>query len=248
MNSPDLFVLAPIVLLAFLVETTAGFGATVIAVTLASHFVPLDVLLAVFLPLNLVLSAGIAWNQRAHIDWEILRRHVAAVMLPSMAVGMALFELRERLVIRAVFATFVILLSLRELHRIRVGASLDGSPLPWGRRIAALVGAGLVHGIFASGGPLLVYVVGRELPDKARFRATLSTVWLGLNLIIQTRLLLAGSLNATSLRTSALLLVPLAAGIVLGDRLHRAVDARRFRIGVFSLLLFAGGALLARSL
>ena len=45
-----------IVTLAFTSETALGFGSTIIAVALGSFFLPLDVLLAAFVPVNVLLS------------------------------------------------------------------------------------------------------------------------------------------------------------------------------------------------
>ncbi|MCL4234193.1 MAG: hypothetical protein KJ042_06710, partial [Deltaproteobacteria bacterium] len=46
-----------IVAFAFTVETIAGFGATVISVSLAANLMPLDELLPIVVPLNVALSA-----------------------------------------------------------------------------------------------------------------------------------------------------------------------------------------------
>ena len=44
--------------------------------------------------------------------------------------------------------------------------------------------AGIVHGIFVSGGPLLIGYLTKRIQDKVSFRATISTVWGVLNTII----------------------------------------------------------------
>ena len=44
--------------------------------------------------------------------------------------------------------------------------------------------AGIVHGIFVSGGPLLIGYLTKRIQDKVSFRATISTVWVVLNTII----------------------------------------------------------------
>jgi uncharacterized membrane protein YfcA len=143
-----------------------------------------------------------------------------------------------------------VLASLELRRALRRGASGDGgAPPALSAPVAAasLVGAGVVHGLFACGGPMLVYVVGRELADKARFRATLSAVWLLLNLVLLVTYAVSGTLDAGTLRASATMLVSLVVGLVVGEQLHRRLPERAFRIAVFALLLFAGGALLVRS-
>jgi len=235
------------VTLAFTCEAAAGFGATIITLTLAAHLMPVDAILASFVPVNAALSALLVWRGRAAVDLGVLRRHVAAVMLPGMLAGMALAGLGGERALRATFALFVVALAAVELARLRPGVASAPAALPAPARVAALLGAGVIHGLFASGGPLLVYVVGRELPDKARFRATLSAVWLGLNTVLIARGVASGAMNGATFARSALLLGPLAIGFAVGQRVHDRLDPVRFRVGVFGLLLLAGLALLARS-
>jgi uncharacterized membrane protein YfcA len=97
-----------------------------------------------------------------------------------------------------------------------------------------------MHGLYASGGPLAVYFSSRELPDKGQFRATLSLLWLLLNLILMAGYVIRGMVTWQTTRMSLLLLLPLGLGILAGEWLHRRVDAWTFRLLVFALLLGGG--------
>jgi uncharacterized membrane protein YfcA len=248
-----LLLLALIGLLAFTVEATAGFGATIVTVTLAAYFMPIDAVLAALLPANVVLSGYLALRYRRSIDVRILVRRVGAWMVPGMAIGMLpslvpqLGALREQGFIKGLFAGFVVVLAVVELWRARRASPDDTRPLPGPLAALSLVGAGVVHGLFACGGPMLVYVVGRELTDKARFRATLSAVWLTLNLVLIAEYVAEGAIDGTSLRASGVMFVSLVAGLALGEWIHRRLSVERFRLAVFTLLLFAGSALLVRA-
>ena len=105
--------------------------------------------------------------------------------------------------------------------------------------------AGLTHGLFASGGPLLVYALNGIRLDKGRFRATLVLVWFSLNSLLTLGFLISGDLARQGGHLLALVPVVLL-GIVLGEALHHRVDERRFRQVLFTVLLLAGVALLAR--
>jgi uncharacterized protein len=106
----------------------------------------------------------------------------------------------------------------------------------------------VIHGLFACGGPLAVYAIGREIPDKGRFRATLSALWLSFHGVLITNYVLGGELGAATLRESVLLVPSLILGLVAGERLHALVPQARFRQVVSVILLAAGLALLLRSL
>ena len=256
-SSPDrtltLLLLGLVALLAFVVEATAGFGATIVTVTLAAYFMPIDAVLAALLPVNVLLSAYLTAKYWRAVDTRVLLRRVLAWMVPGMAIGMLpsvlpqLAALRGHGVIRTLFAAFVVVLAASELWRARRASSAEARPLSAPLAALSLIGAGVVHGLFACGGPMLVYVVGRELTDKARFRATLSAVWLLLNLVLVVSYVADGTISRTSLEGSGVLLLSLIAGLATGEWLHDKLSVARFRLAVFALLFFAGSALLVRS-
>ncbi len=231
-----------IVVLAVAVEAAAGFGATVITVTLASHLLPLDEVLATFMPVNVVLALWILARNRALVDRRLLFRRILPTMGLGFLVGLLLVDRLGHPYLKATFGLLVVGLAAGEL----IGAHEAPPPSPFAAR-TALLGAGLIHGLFACGGPLLVWVVGRELPDKGRFRATLQAVWLGLGVLLLVRYALAESLTATTLGHSAWLLLALVVALPIGEAVHRRIAPAPFRRAVFSLLLFAGGALAVRA-
>ena len=210
--------------------------------TLGAFFLPIEEVLAIFVPVNVLLSAWLVARNHAAIDTTLLLRRVFPLMGAGMVAGLALFHLRDEGWIKGVFGLFVVALSALELSR---GAAPPAAPFV---RTVAVFAAGIVHGLFACGGPLLVWVTGRELPDKGRFRATLSAVWLVLGLVLVSNYAVAGTLTVTTLSRSAVLLPALAIALWAGEQVHHRIDPGTFRRAVFVLLLLAGGALAARAL
>lgn len=246
--SSTTLIFAAVVFLGIVVESTAGFGATVVTVTLASHLLPIEDVLAAFVPVNMLMSAYFVVRYRTLIDKKMLVRGVLPFMGPGMVAGMALFQLRGAGWIKIAFGAFVVVLAIVELGAAFSKKRDERASLPRPAAIGALFGAGVIHGLFACGGPLLVYVTSREISDKGRFRATLSSVWLTLNLVLASSYVVEGTINRTSLQTSALLLGAFLVGLPVGEKVHGKLAPEKFRVAVFALLLFAGGALLLRSL
>jgi len=244
--TPTLF-LAAVVLVAIIVESAAGFGATVVTVTLGAQLLPLDTVLAAFLPLNVLLSAAVTVRNTKAIDRVMLVRHVLPWMGLGTAVGLAFSRFRGAEWIKIVFAVFVIVLSVSELVAMKRRADEKTTPLSPPVAAIALSTAGVIHGLFACGGPLVVYVVGRSLHDKSAFRATLSALWLVMNIVLVTTMAFDGSVGRGSLLTTAALIPALLLGLFVGDRVHRRLDERSFRLAVFVLLLLAATVLLVRS-
>ena len=123
----------------------------------------------------------------------------------------------------------------------------ETKPLPPAVRTVVLLFAGVIHGLFGTSGPPVVWVATRTLPDKTEFRATLALLWLVLSGVLVAGYVVDGSLRLPQLQQSALLAVPLVGGFVVGNVLHAHVPQRAFRLAVCVLLVVAGVALVVRA-
>ena len=235
--------LSLIVFFSFLVEAATGFGSMIVALTFGAMFFEVNQLLGWLVPVNMVLSAYLVARSVKVIKWRFL----ATKMLPLMAIGLLAGTLiaasaTKQAWLKPAFGVFVMAVAVWQLRQSNEVAK----PLPAPARIAALLGAGVIHGIFATGGPLAVFVSARELPEKAAFRGTLSALWLVLNALVMPRLVLEVQVTAATLETSALMLIPLGLGIGAGEWIHHRLAEGRFRVIVAVMLLIAGAVLLGR--
>lgn len=235
------WLLALFVLLAYTLETVTGFGSIVIALSLGALVLPIEAMLPVLVPLNICMTGWLCLRHRRFIHHPTLWR----LILPLMALGTAAgYGLRPWLgddVLRIIFGALVTWFAARELWRQWHGLHPAQHARWWTRGWMFM--AGITHGLFASGGPLLVYALSGVQLDKARFRATLVTVWLILNGLLTVAFALDGSLAPALPRVAAFLPV-LLAGVLLGEWLHRHADEQLFRKLVFVLLFITGLILL----
>jgi hypothetical protein len=227
---------------AFATEGAIGFGGTVIAACIGAQLVPLDTLIPAFVVLNLVLSASIAVRGTDVIAWRFLVRDIAPPVAVGTIAGIVTFRLAEASGLAIAFGGFVVALAVLQLVRPADRA------LPGPARIALLVLGGIAHGMFGTGGPMIVYVARRELPDKRAFRATLAILWLGLNLALLASFLAAGLYTTETRDTGVVLAVAIVPGLALGELVHRRLAPERFERVVWLLLLVAGSALVVRSI
>ncbi len=192
---------------AFAVEAALGFGSTVFAVTLGASFVPIGQLVPALIPVNLALSTFLAVRFRRQIAWRFLLLELAPPVALGAAVGLSLPGMR----LRGVLAAVVIVLALVQLIRPH--------RLPRAARVIALVAGGVAHGLFGTGGPLVVYAAGTRLA-RGELRATLAVLWLALNLA------LFASFHFTLEPMSLLIAAALPIGLVIGMRLHHRLPAK----------------------
>jgi uncharacterized protein len=232
--------LIAVVGLAFAVEAALGFGATVLAMTLGAFFVSPKVLLPALLPLNVVLSAVIVSRSWRSVDLRLLLRRVLPPMVLGMPIGMAILRFADGPTLIRILGAIVAFLSLLELLR------RSSVPLRPAIERACIGAAGVIHGAFGTGGPLVVYAMGRVVDDKARFRATLSSLWLLLNIVLGIGFWFDGRIDVDSLTTSLQLAGGLAIGLFAGERLFQRLDRATFSRAVWIGLLVAGMILIVR--
>lgn len=233
-----------VALLAFMVQTAVGFASTLVCVTLGAHFMPIRQVVALAVVMSFMQTAYVVVRHHDGVQWRMLATRVLPLMGLGIAAGYLVVRQVEVSWIELAFAAMVTLLSARELYRL-VRQPGGGASISRVVSNAVVFIAGVVHGAYATGGPPLVYAVGREL-EKRELRSTLSVVWL----VVDSILALGFALDGTyTLETAEpLLVVPLALpiGVILGELIHRKVDERRFKIGLFALLFLAGLSLFAR--
>jgi uncharacterized membrane protein YfcA len=115
-------------------------------------------------------------------------------------------------------------------------------------QVLVLGAAGVIHGLFATGGPLVVAIANRMFAAKATLRATLAVLWFTLNLVVLARLIAAGDLTTTTLGYSAAMVPVLGVALAAGEWIHHRVSERGFRWLVAGLLAAVGAVLFVRSL
>lgn len=236
-----------VALLAFATEGAIGFGGTVIVACLGAQLVPLDVLLPAFVPVNLALSAWLIAGGAKAIEWRILGRQIGPPVALGAAIGLVLFRVVEAAgphasaALALVFGGFVVMLAVMQLIA-------RGGHLRQGQRLALLAAGGIAHGLFGTGGPMIVYVVHRQIPDARAFRATLAVLWLALNAALLVSFAAQGLYAGEPTFDAGVILgVAFVPGLWIGERIHRRLPPAKFERAVWLLLLVAGAALAVRS-
>lgn|SRR5690554_3599983 len=231
-----LWLLVLFILLSYTVEAVTGFGSIVIALSLGALIMPVPELLPILVPLNIIMTSWLTFKLRKQIDLPLLWQRILPLMLLGTMVGYVLLPWLNERWLKPLFGLLIVWFSSRELWRLRHSRPAHHSA--W-LTIPLIFFAGISHGLFASGGPLLVYALAGTSLDKAHFRATLICVWFLLNSALTIAFLLDGRL-LPALPTVAYLALLLPLGVWLGEKLHSRVDELLFRKLIYGLLLITG--------
>ncbi|MGB3050561.1 MAG: sulfite exporter TauE/SafE family protein [Polyangiales bacterium] len=237
---------ALVVVTAYAVQTATGFGGMLVCVTLGAQLIGLEEVIRLMVPLSFLQTGYIAIRHRDGIDWGLLLKRVVPLMGLGMGCAFLLLTQVGGPWLGLAFGVMVLVLSARDLHQLRAANAALHKPVSKAASVAALLSAGVIHGIYASGGPMLVYAVGREGLTKKEFRSTLSMMWIILNVILVARFLLAGDYDRNVALDIILLVPTVPLGIIVGEWVRHKVDERTFKMAVLVLLIAAAISLIVR--
>ena len=218
-------------------EAVTGFGCAVLAMPFVTALLGIRMGVMVITVLAWILALYFAVVKFRDIDWKQYGI-ITAFMLVGLPIGMYLFRKIDSSSLKMVLAIFILAVSAYQLYRLGTNKATKAplqarAALPY---YLLLVAGGIIHGIFSSGGPLVVLYASRQLQDKGKFRATLCLLWVTLNTIIIATYLIEGSFTSPIAKTTALLVPFVLAGIVAGEKIHDKVNERTFSLIVFGML------------
>jgi uncharacterized membrane protein YfcA len=231
------------VFLSFTLEVVTGFGGTVMAVSFVTALLGMHKGVVVLTLVAIIPQLSVVIRERSRIDWKNYLI-IAGLMLPFLFVGRMLQSAADTAVLKRILACFIIAVSAFRLIRyfslMRKKEEQDGETKVRWYSYLALVGAGVIHGMFSSGGPLAIVYASSAVKEKDSFRSTMCLLWVTLNTILVVSYIADGSLNAEIGRTILCLVPFVAAGIIAGNLIVRRVNEKVFSLVVYICLLVTG--------
>lgn len=232
-----------VILLANIIQGITGFAGTILAMPPSLMLVGYAVAKPVLNVLGLLSGVYVFAGNYKSVRWEELKK-IVAVMAAGIVGGIlirGLFAGKEP-VLYKLLGLFVLFLSVRGMYSLRGRKRAEGSR----GQSAILILAGIVHGLFVSGGPLLIGYLTKRIEDKVSFRATISTVWVFLNTLILLDDIRAGLWNGPLVRLQLLSVPFLLAGMAIGGKLYARMSQRLFMMITYALLFISGISLLVK--
>ena len=237
-----LLALAPITFLGAVLYGLTGFGSALITVPLASHFFPLQFVIATYSVVDLTGALRIGLENPRHVVRGEVGRMVPLILVGVVLGTTALVNLPRA---TATLALGIFILSYAVYALFRRTA---GHVVRQGWAYVAGVTGGITGTLFGAGGPpYAIYLSHRPL-GKEQYRATLtmtSVFSIGLRMLA---FLVTGLLSDVKVWLAAVIAVPAAfAGITVASRLFHRFSRETLMRVVALTLLAVGVSLIVRS-
>lgn len=226
-----------VIFLANIIQGITGFAGTVLAMPFSIMLLGIDTAKPLLNIITLVACLIIVIESYKNIVWpEFIK--MTLIMLVGVFIGEYIYTLFPIDVLLTIYAVFIIVLALKGLF-FKKEFNINDTVL-----IGIIIAAGMIHGMFISGGPLLIIYAAKKLPDKAQFRATLSPVWMILSTYLLIKQVILGLITAPIITLSLVSIPVLIIAIIIGKILYTRMSQETFMKISYILLLISGISLL----
>ena len=243
-DAGELAALAAIAFCGSVVFGITGFGAALITVPFATHFVPLPFALALYVLMDLVNAFRIGFENPLHAVRREWTRLVPTIFLGTVT-GVTLLVNLPRAAATLALGVFVLLFALYSLLRRPDEQRVVSAAWAW---VAGFAG-GVTSTIFGAGGPPYAMYLSHRGLSKEQYRATMGFATLTSISLRTIAFLAIGILLDLKVWLYAGAVVPAGlAGLWAAGHLFRRISREMLMRAVTLMLLASGASLIVRAL
>lgn len=230
-----------LIVFAMFVQSLTGFGGALVAMPISIMLLGVDVSRPSIMILTTITALCVAIPNYRDINWKKLAI-MTIVMLAGVIAGDFFFSTVSAKPLLIVYGIIVFLIGLKKL----LLPNILKIPV-WGQ-YAALCAAGIMQGLFISGGSFLVIYAVEQLKNKKEFRATVSAVWVPLNIYLAIKYAVCGIFTIPVLKITAFAVIPELIAIWAAGRIANKLKQETFLKITYIILIMSGVALAANYL
>lgn len=223
------------------VQALAGFGGTLLSMPLGIMLMGMSLTKPVMTIVAWLTGLVVLVTDYKYINWRELLK-MTGVMLLGVFGSMWIAGKVQLNFLLIVYAIVVAGVGFKKLF---FPSDKQPAKLVQG---GALAIAGIMQGLFVSGGSFLAVYAVAQLKEKREFRATVNAVWGIINIIMIVSNFMSGAMTKEVLTMSAIAIVPTLAAIWLGGVLTKYVKQQTFLKVIYLILIVSGIVLLITNL
>ncbi|MBE6025568.1 MAG: sulfite exporter TauE/SafE family protein [Clostridiales bacterium] len=230
------------IFLSNIIQGITGFAGTLLAMPFSLRLVGADIAVPVLNFLGFVSGLYVFLPNRDKVVWGEIKK-VVTIMIPFMFLGVLIRErlMEQQRILYLILGVLVIFMAIRGLRDSFLKRDeKDKKPLSDPVMNLILILSGIIHGMFVSGGSLLVIYMAERLDDKTAFRSTLSAVWVILNGILLVTQIFSGDITGEVAMNELIALPVLFLAMYIGSVLFKRMEQRTFLIITYILLIISG--------
>lgn len=235
----DLIVLIIIVLVASLLQTSTGYGFSIVGTPFLLLIYPAHMAIQINIILSIFLSAFMIFKIRKEIDKSLLVRLIKGSVM-GLIFGIFIYLFLDIQLLKMTVGALILFLTILLILKLTITRTQNKDFITGG--ISGL----LTTSIGVPGPPLLLYFSGSGI-DKTTLRSTTLAYYLFVYFVSLVMQISFGGTSKETWMFSLIAIPPLFAGIILGQLFFKWISQKVFRIITYITLIFTGVYLLVTS-
>lgn len=223
---------------AYFINGITGFAGNIFAMPVGMNTIGHAESIVILNCTGFLASVLIAFTSLKHVVWRELAKMVI-IMAIFMAIGAWINTIAPLSILSKVYGVAVLVIAIRGLF-----FNKGGKDLPEWLLYVILAIAGLIQGMFVSGGSFLAIYALQKLKDKDAFRATTTMTWVFLNGGYALAGIGTGGLEGDGLLILAVCIPLLILSTWLGGQVQKRISQETFVKFTYVLLTVIGCVLL----
>jgi uncharacterized protein len=237
---------ALVVIPAFAVRSTTGFGGSIIALPLMALVLPVHVALPVITILNLISALQQVRGNLQLVVWRELLR-IAPWMVIGIVIGLYFFRELQGPMLQQALGYFLCGYATYSLLKTYGGGALSPRRIALPVVIALSTTGGVAGALFGASTPFYAIYFAALNAARDTFRITLTVLLLLQHTIRVSGYAWMGAYDSYALLLLLAVLPSTYIGTRLGGAIATRIDAARFKQVIALLVMFCGAALIVRA-
>ncbi|OON95980.1 MAG: hypothetical protein ATN32_06745 [Candidatus Epulonipiscium fishelsonii] len=222
-----------VIILSNIIQVITGFAGTMLAMPASMKLIGIDEATAILNVVALVLSIIVITQDHKYINKKEATK-IIILMVLGMGAGIYLLQVMPTDILLNGYAIFIIFIALKKIFIKKE------RPMTTIIAFIVIFLAGVIHGMFVSGGSLLVIYAITVFKDKDRFRATLALIWVVLNGIMLITHIRQDYFNPQVCMLTLISVLVALLSVKIGNKLHHKINQQVFLQITYLLLLLSG--------
>ncbi|NDI35298.1 sulfite exporter TauE/SafE family protein [Chengkuizengella sediminis] len=228
-----------IVFFASLLQSSTGFGFSIVGTPFLLLIYPPQSAIQINIILSLCLSIIMIYKIKNEVNYPLLKKLVLGSLI-GIVPGLLMYLFLNMDIFKVIVGVLIIILTILLFAKVTIRQTDK-------RDFAAGTMSGLLTtSIGVPGPPLLLYFSSTSM-DKMTLRSTTLAYYLFIYLVSLIMQVSFGGSYLEVWTSSLIALIPLLAGIILGQLLFKRINQRVFRMITYVILLFTGLYMLVAS-
>ena len=229
-----------VILFGVFLQASVGFG-TVVTMPLGILLMGLGVTKPVVSFIALLTGLTVLITEYKYINWRELAK-MASVMLVGVLAAQWIAGRVKMNFLLVIYGAVVIGIGVKKLFWPAT------KPASKAVQNLALAVAGIMQGLFVSGGSFLAVYAVERIPEKQELRATNNALWAILNTVMLALNFAGGQVDKKLLTMGAIAIIPMFLGTWLGGVFAHRIKQQTFLKIVYVILIASGVVLLISNL